>query len=155
MRRMFDADSIASVPRARPLSVFLILGALSMLSPFAIDMYLAALLQMAEDFHTTGAIASLSISSYFIGLAFGQVFYGPLLDRYGRKRPIYFGVSIFIAASIGCILVTDVRVLIAIRLLQALGGCVAQVGAVVMVRDFYPADKSAKMYSLVFLMIGF
>ena len=155
MRAMSDADLIASVPRARPLSVFLILGALSMLSPFAIDMYLAALLQMAQDFHTTGAIASLSISSYFIGLAFGQVFYGPLLDRYGRKRPIYFGVSVFIAASIGCILVTDIRVLIGLRLLQALGGCVAQVGAVVMVRDFYPADKSAKMYSLVFLMIGF
>ena len=107
MRAMSDADRVASVPRARPLSAFLILGALSMLSPFAIDMYLAALLQVAQDFHTTGAIASLSISSYFIGLASGQVLYGPLLDRYGRKRPIYFGVSIFIAASIGCILVTE------------------------------------------------
>src|ERR1700677_5225547 len=93
------------MPQTRPRSLFiiLILGALSTVSPFSIDMYLPAFPQIARDLGTTPAEISLSVSGYFIGLALGQLFYGPLLDRFGRKKPIYGGLSLFVVASLGCV----------------------------------------------------
>jgi MFS transporter, DHA1 family, multidrug resistance protein len=142
--------------RARPpnLLIILILGALSTLSPFSIDMYLPAFPQIARDLGTTPAQISFSVSGYFIGLALGQLFYGPLLDRFGRKRPLYAGLSLFVVASLGCIAVRSPGMFIAFRLLQALGGCVAQVGAVAMVRDFFPVRESAKILSLLMLVLS-
>ncbi len=134
--------------------IILILGALSTVSPFSIDMYLPAFPQIARDLGTTPAEISLSVSGYFVGLALGQLFYGPLLDRFGRKKPIYAGLSLFIAASVGCATARAPHLFIAFRLLQALGGCVAQVGAVTMVRDFFPARESAKILSLLILVLS-
>lgn len=132
-----------------------ILGALAAITPFAIDLYLPAFAQIASEFETTTASVSLSVSSYFIGLAIGQILYGPFLDRYGRKRPMYIGLAVFILASIGCMLAWDIPSLVAFRFIQALGGSVAWVAAVAMVRDFFPADQSARIFSLLFLIIGF
>src|SRR6478672_12868840 len=101
------------------LLIILILGALSTVSPFSIDMYLPAFPQIAHDLGTTPSQISLSVSGYFIGLALGQLFYGPLLDRFGRKRPLYAGLSIYLIGSLGCALSTSVEMLIAFRLLQA------------------------------------
>jgi MFS transporter, DHA1 family, multidrug resistance protein len=142
--------------RALPpnLLIILILGALSTLSPFSIDMYLPAFPQIARDLGTTPAQISFSVSGYFIGLALGQLFYGPLLDRFGRKPPLYAGLSLFVVASLGCIAVGSPGLFIAFRLLQALGGCVAQVGAIAMVRDFFPARESAKILSLLILVLS-
>jgi DHA1 family bicyclomycin/chloramphenicol resistance-like MFS transporter len=142
--------------RARPpnLLIILILGALSTLSPFSIDMYLPAFPQIARDLGTTPAQISFSVSGYFIGLALGQLVYGPLLDRFGRKPPLYAGLSLFVVASLGCIAVRSPGLFIAFRLLQALGGCVAQVGAIAMVRDFFPARESAKILSLLILVLS-
>jgi MFS transporter, DHA1 family, multidrug resistance protein len=136
------------------LLIILILGALSTVSPFSIDMYLPAFPQIARDLGTTPAQISLSVSGYFIGLALGQLFYGPLLDRFGRKPPLYAGLSLFAVASFGCIAVRSPEWFIAFRLLQALGGCVAQVGAIAMVRDFFPARESAKILSLLLLVLS-
>jgi len=136
------------------LLIILILGALSTVSPFSIDMYLPAFPQIAHDLGTTPAQISLSVSGYFIGLALGQLFYGPLLDRFGRKRPLYAGLSLFTVASLGCAAVRSPEWFIAFRLLQALGGCVAQVGAIAMVRDFFPARESAKILSLLILVLS-
>jgi MFS transporter, DHA1 family, multidrug resistance protein len=142
--------------RARPPNfvIILILGALSTLSPFSIDMYLPAFPQIARDLGTTPAQISFSVSGYFVGLALGQLFYGPLLDRFGRKPPLYAGLSLFVAASLGCIAVRSPGLFIAFRLLQALGGCVAQVGAIAMVRDFFPARESARILSLLILVLS-
>ncbi len=134
--------------------IILILGALSTVSPFSIDMYLPAFPQIAHDLGTTAAEISLSVSGYFIGLALGQLFYGPLLDRFGRKRPLYAGLSLFIVASLGCMTARSPGLFIAFRLLQALGGCVAQVGAIAMVRDFFPIEESAKILSLLILVLS-
>ncbi len=131
-----------------------ILGALSTITPFAIDLYLPAFSQLASDFGTNTATISLSVSSYFIGMAIGQIMYGPFLDRFGRKPPMYVGLSIFMLASFGCTLSWDVTSLVVFRFLQALGGSVAWVGAVAMVRDFFPVEASARIYSLLFLIIG-
>jgi MFS transporter, DHA1 family, multidrug resistance protein len=136
------------------LLIIFILGALSTVSPFSIDMYLPAFPQIARDLGTTPAQISLSVSGYFIGLALGQLFYGPLLDRFGRKPPLYAGLSLFAVASLGCIAVRSPELFIAFRLLQALGGCVAQVGAIAMVRDFFPARESARILSLLMLVLS-
>ncbi len=136
------------------LLIILILGALSTLSPFSIDMYLPAFPQIARDLGTTPAEISLSVSGYFIGLALGQVFYGPLLDRCGRKRPLYAGLSLFVVASLGCVTARSPGLFIAFRLAQAMGGCVAQVGAVAMVRDYFPVKESAKILSLLMLVLS-
>lgn len=132
----------------------LLLGALSLVTPFAVDMYLPAFDDVAVEFGTTAHAVSFSLSTYFIGFAFGQVFYGPLLDRFGRKRPVCFGLAIFVLASLGCAFAPGLRSLIFWRLLQALGGCSAQVGSTAMVRDFFPAKESARIFSLLFLIIG-
>src|SRR6478735_5421741 len=85
------------------LLIILILGSLSTISPFAIDMYLPAFPGIAVALHTSTAKISLSISSYFAGLAAGQLLYGPLLDRFGRKLPLYAGLVVFVIASILCL----------------------------------------------------
>jgi DHA1 family bicyclomycin/chloramphenicol resistance-like MFS transporter len=134
--------------------IILILGALSTISPFAIDMYLPAFPEIATALHTSTARISLSIASYFAGMAAGQLFYGPLLDRFGRKLPLYAGMILFVAASILCLCSRSVEWLIAMRFLQALGGCAAQVAAMAMVRDFFPAHETAKIISLLILIIS-
>jgi len=134
--------------------IIVILGALSTISPFAIDMYLPAFPEMAAALHTTTARISLSLSSYFAGLAAGQLFYGPLLDRFGRKLPLYAGLTLFIAASMACLCARSVEWLVALRFVQALGGCAAQVAAMAMVRDFFPARETAKIISLLILVIS-
>lgn len=145
---------IAADSKNRNLFIILILGALTTVSPFAIDLYLPAFPQIAEALGTTVARVALSLSSYFIGLAIGQIFYGPVLDRYGRKRPVYFGLGLFVLTSIGCLFAKSVDALIALRFLQALGGCAAQVAAMAMVRDFFPVKEGAKVFSFMVLILG-
>ncbi|QHN04662.1 multidrug effflux MFS transporter [Granulicella sp. WH15] len=134
--------------------IIVLLGALCVVTPFAIDMYLPAFSTIATEFLTSTPQISLTLSTYFVGFALGQMIYGPLLDRFGRKRPLYVGLVVYILCSIGCASVHSLNALIALRFLEALGGCVAQVGAIAMVRDFFPVKESAKIFSLLFLMIG-
>ena len=136
------------------LFIISLLGALSIISPFAIDMYLPAYKQIAAELAVPHTVIALTVSSYLIGLALGQVFYGPLLDRFGRKRPLAFGLVLFVLASIGCALAPDAYTLIGFRFVQAIGGCVAQVASIAMVRDFFPAKDSARVLSRLFLFIA-
>jgi DHA1 family bicyclomycin/chloramphenicol resistance-like MFS transporter len=134
--------------------IILILGSLSTLSPFAIDMYLPAFPEIARALHTSAERVSLSVSSYFAGLAVGQLIYGPLLDRFGRKIPLYAGLALFAVASLLCLSARTVPALVAMRFLQALGGCAAQVAAMAMVRDFFPVHETARIISWLILILG-
>ncbi|MDB5192335.1 MAG: drug resistance transporter, Bcr/CflA subfamily [Segetibacter sp.] len=134
--------------------LIVILGLLTSIGPFSIDMYLPGFPAIAADLNTTVAQVSLSLSSFFIGISFGQLLYGPLLDRFGRKRPLYFGLTVYLLASIGCAFVTSVDALIALRLVQALGGCAGMVASRAMVRDIFPVEENAKIFSLLMLVIG-
>lgn len=131
-----------------------ILGMLCAIGPFSIDMYLPGFPAIAADLHTTVAHIALSLSSFFIGISAGQLLYGPLLDRYGRKKPLYTGLILYLLSSVGCALCTSADALIALRFLQALGGCVGMVAARAMVRDLFPAEENAKIFSLLMLVIG-
>ncbi len=134
--------------------VILILGLLSALGPFSIDMYLPGFPVIAADLHTSIEYVAYSLSSFFIGISLGQLLYGPLLDRFGRKRPLYAGLTIYILSSVGCALAPTIEVLITFRLLQALGGCVGMVAPRAMVRDVFPLDENAKIFSLLILILG-
>ncbi|PJJ84596.1 multidrug effflux MFS transporter [Mucilaginibacter auburnensis] len=132
----------------------LILGCLTALSPFSIDMYLPGFPDIAKSLNTTTAQVALSLSSYFIGLAGGQLLYGPLLDRFGRKPPLYIGLAVYIAASIGCFMAADINTLIILRFVQAVGGCAAGVASMTMVRDLFPVEENAKVFALLILVLG-
>lgn len=140
--------------RQRYFFLVLILGSLTALSPFSIDMYLPAFSQIAKTFHTTEERVTLSLSSYFIGLAAGQLLYGPLLDKFGRKRPLYIGLGIYLVASFGCMASQSMELLIGLRLIQAIGGCAAGVASVAMVRDLFPLNENAKVFALLMLVLG-
>jgi len=117
-------------------------------------MYLPAFQDIARSLHTTTAQVDLSLSSFFIGLACGQLIYGPLMDRYGRKKPLYIGLALYIICSVACFLSRSVELLIAVRLLQAIGSCAAGVASMAMVRDLFPVKDSAKVFALLVLVLG-
>lgn len=135
-------------------SLILILGSLTALAPFSIDMYLPGFPAIAKDLDTTPAKVSLTLSGFFIGISAGQLLYGPLLDHFGRKKPLYFGLSLYILASIACIWVKNIDSLIVLRFIEAIGACVATVASVAMVRDLFPVQDSAKVFSLLMLVLG-
>lgn len=134
--------------------LILILGTLTALGPFSIDMYLPGFPAIADDLNCSVADVSLSLSSFFIGISGGQLLYGPLLDRYGRKNPLYFGLTIYILASFACVFATSIEALIILRFVQAVGSCAAAVASVAMVRDLFPVEDSAKVFSLLMLVVG-
>ncbi|HEY4651327.1 MAG TPA: multidrug effflux MFS transporter [Pontibacter sp.] len=135
-------------------TIILVLGALAALGPFAIDMYLPGFPAIAKDLNTDIAHVGLSLTSYFIGIAAGQLIYGPLVDRYGRKKPLIIGLSLFVLAALGCALVPSVEWLIALRLLLALGGCVGMVASRAMVRDLFPLKEIPNVFSTLMLVMG-
>ncbi len=140
--------------RSRYISLILILGGLTALGPFSIDMYLPGFPAIAKDLSTSAAKVSLSLSSFFIGISLGQLLYGPLLDRFGRKKPLYIGLSVYIIASIGCVFVQSIGGLIGLRVIQALGSCAATVASVTLVRDLFPVEDNAKVFALLILVLG-
>lgn len=136
-----------------PILIFL-LGILATISPFSIDLYLPAFAEIGHALGTDESKMALTLSSYFVGLAMGQAVYGPLLDRYGRKPPLYFGLGLFILASAACSQASSIQSLILFRFIQACGGCVAGVTAMTLVRDFFPSESRAKVLSLLTLTIA-
>ena len=135
-------------------TIILILGLLSAIGPFSIDMYLPGFPAIAKDLHTSIETVAYSLSSFFIGICIGQVLCGPLLDRYGRKMPLYAGLLLYILATIGCVFTNSVEVLIALRFLQAIGGCVGMVAPRAIIRDLFPVEESAKIFSYMILILG-
>jgi DHA1 family bicyclomycin/chloramphenicol resistance-like MFS transporter len=136
------------------ISLILILGTLTALVPFTVDMYLPGFPEIAKDLKTTTAEVALSLSSFFIGISAGQLLYGPLLDRFGRKPPLYLGMLLFVVSSLCCIWVSSINELIILRCVQAIGGCSASVASMALVRDLFPIKESAKVFSLLMLMVG-
>lgn len=134
--------------------LILILGTLTALGPFSIDMYLPGFPEIAKDLNTTVAEVSLSLSSFFIGISAGQLLYGPLLDRFGRKKPLYLGLTLYIIATAGCMFSKTIDSLIILRFIQAIGSCAAAVASVAMVRDLFPVKDNAKVFALLTLVVG-
>lgn len=147
-----------SVNSSQPLSGFprwvFVLGMLSMIAPLSIDMYLPAFPTIAAELHTDMGAVQRTLSTFFIGLAIGQLFYGPLSDRFGRKPPLYFGLTLYTGAALLCSFSTSIDALQWGRLLQALGGCSGMVIARAVVRDRCDPISTAKIMSLIMLVMG-
>ncbi len=131
-----------------------VMGFLTMFGPMAIDMYLPALPSIGADLHADQAAVQMTLSIFLIGYGAGQLLWGPLGDRYGRKGPAAVGVALFILASAGCALAPDIWSLTAWRFLHGVGACAAPVIARAMVRDSFDRDRGASVMSLMMLVMG-
>lgn len=135
-------------------TVILILGALSALGPFSIDMYLSAFPNIAENFQVSENEVSYTLSSYFIGICIGQMFWGPILDRFGRKTPLILGLLVYVLASLGCSLAHTLEQLVVLRFVQAIGACIGLVAPRAIIRDAFPVKEIAKVFSLMMLILS-
>ena len=143
-----------TIQRPSTLRLTIILGCLAAFGPLSIDMYLPSLPTLAQEFRTDTAAAQFTLSIFFIGLAFGQALYGPIADRFGRKRPLLAGCALYMVASIACVLAPSIESLVVLRLAQALGGCAGMVISRSVVRDLFDEHESARIYSFLMLVMG-
>ena len=147
------SNTQTSTPKL-PVAWIMMLGLIVAIGPLSIDMYLPALPTMAEDFGVSTAQISNSVPAYFAGLVFGQLIYGPLSDRVGRVKPLYFGMTLYVIASLICATTDSQYVLFAARTLQALGACVGAVVTRAAIRDTLPTKQMAKAFSIMVLVMG-
>jgi DHA1 family bicyclomycin/chloramphenicol resistance-like MFS transporter len=157
-----EAPAKLSLPAAdRPrlsrtyvLALTILLGSFAGLGPLAIDMYLPSFPSIAAQFGATMPQVERTLTAYLFGLAFGQLFYGPAADRWGRKKPLYVGLTLFVLASAGCTRATGVSSLMLLRTFQAVGGCAEMVIARAIVRDLFDDRAAVRVFSSLMLVMG-
>ncbi|WP_235902518.1 multidrug effflux MFS transporter [Sandarakinorhabdus oryzae] len=132
----------------------LLLGSLTAFGAVTIDLYLPTLPAIARDYGTSAAAVQLTLSTFFVGMALGQLFFGPLSDRIGRRPTILIGCIVYVAASLFCALAPNIEALVAGRFFQALGCCAAMVTCRAIVRDRYDHRDSARIFSLLMLVLA-
>ncbi len=145
--------STASAPR-QPRLLMLALGSLTAFGPLSIDMYLPSLPTLQRELATSASAVQLTLAAFMAGLCLGQLAYGPLSDRFGRRLPLAVGIVLYILASAACAFAPSVQWLIALRFLQALGGAAGPVIARAVVRDLYSGREVARVLSLLMLVMG-
>lgn len=134
--------------------ILLVLGTMIAIGPLSIDMYLPSFENIASDFQTTKAQVGVSLTSYFIGIAFGQLAYGPIMDKFGRKVPLLVGLVIYILSSLSCFYSPDIMWLIISRFFLAIGASAGMVAAKAVVRDIFPPEEVARAISFLMLIMG-
>ncbi|GKS95254.1 multidrug effflux MFS transporter [Acidovorax sp. SUPP2825] len=132
----------------------LVLGLLSAIGPFAIDMYLPALPDIGRSLGAQVGAVQWSLTAFFLALGAGQLFYGPVSDMVGRKPPLYFGLLLFTAASVGCALATEIETLVALRFLQGLGAAAGMAIPRAVVRDLHTGTDAARLMALLMLVFS-
>ena len=140
--------------RRPSLGEILLLGSLTAFGAVTIDLYLPTLPAIARDYGTSAAAVQLTLSTFFVGMALGQLFFGPLSDRIGRRPTILIGCAVYVAASLFCALAPTIEALVVGRFFQALGCCAAMVTCRAIVRDRYDHRDSARIFSLLMLVLA-
>ena len=136
------------------LRLALVLGLLSAIGPFAIDMYLPALPAIGRALHADVHQVQLSLMAFFLSFALSQIVYGPASDMFGRKRPLYVGIALFVAGSVGCALAPDIAWLIGFRAVQGLGAGAPNVITRAVVRDLHTGAEATRLMSLLMLVFS-
>src|SRR6185503_11278735 len=131
-----------------------VLGLLSAIGPFAIDMYLPALPSISTDLGTTTAATQMTLMAFFIAFGLCQIVYGPVADMIGRKPPLYFGLSVFALGGIGCGLAPTVEWLIFFRFVQGIGAAAGMVIPRAIIRDLHTGVEATRLMSLVMLVFS-
>jgi DHA1 family bicyclomycin/chloramphenicol resistance-like MFS transporter len=134
--------------------IAVVLGLLSAVGPFAVDMYLPALPAIASDLHASTTMTQLTLTAYFVAFGMFQIVYGPLSDAVGRRPPLFIGLSLFAAGSIGCGLAPSVGWLIACRMLQGVGAAAITVMPRAVIRDLYTGVEATRLMSMVMLVFS-
>ena len=134
--------------------IALILGLLSAIGPFAIDMYLPALPEIGASLGAEVSAGQWSLTAFFLSLGVGQLVYGPVADMVGRKPPLVAGLLLFLLASVGCALATDIHTLVALRFVQGLGAAAGMVIPRAVVRDLHTGTEAARLMSLLMLVFS-
>lgn len=149
-----DAAAASAPAVSAPLGTVLLLGSLMAFGPLSIDTYLPAFPNIARTFSADAAAVQRTLSAYFFGLAVGQVLYGPLADRFGRRLPLLGGITLYVIAALGCATAPSVGALTGWRFVQALGGSAGMVITRAVVRDRYPPREMARIFSQLMLVMG-
>ena len=136
------------------LKTALVLGLLSAIGPFAIDMYLPALPSIGQSLGASMSAVQASLMAFFISLGIGQIIYGPVSDMAGRKAPLYFGMVLFAVGSVGCALAPDIHTLVILRFIQGLGASAGMVIPRAVVRDLHTGTDAARLMSLLMLVFS-
>lgn len=144
----------APPPERTPWGFVVLLGSLTAMGPLAIDMYLPSLPAIGADLQASSGQTQATVAAFLAGMGLGQFFYGPASDRLGRRLPILFGIGVYVAASIACALSTSPEMLIGSRFVQALGACAGGVVSRAIVRDRFGHTDTARMLSLLMLIMG-
>ena len=138
----------------RRVQLITVLGALSAFGPLSIDFYLPGLPRLTGDFDTSTSAGQLTLTACLLGLAFGQLLFGPLSDRFGRRPPLLAGLIVYCGASLACAAAPDVWTLVALRLVQGLSGSSGIVIARSVVRDLRSGVGAARLFSVIMLVLG-
>ena len=136
------------------LRIALVIGLLAAVGPFAIDMYLPALPQVAADLGATVQATQFTLIAFFVAFGVSQLVYGPLSDQYGRKPPLYVGLAIYLVGTLGCALAPSIGLLVAARLVQGVGAATVMVVPRAMIRDLYTGPAATRMMATVMLVIS-
>ncbi|MBV9246610.1 MAG: MFS transporter, partial [Methylobacteriaceae bacterium] len=132
----------------------IVLGLLAAVGPFAIDMYLPALPTVAADLKTSTAATQMTLMAFFVAFGMCQIAYGPVSDMVGRKPPLYFGLALFIAGSIGCAAAASIAWLIVFRFVQGIGASSVMVIPRAIIRDLHTGIEATRLMSLVMLVLS-
>ncbi len=130
------------------------LGSLAAIPAFTVDMYLPSLPEIATDLGSSATFAALSVSIMLVGGAAGQLVIGPLSDRYGRRRPLMWGLAMHVVTSLLCAVAPNMTVLVGLRLLQGFFNAACGVAAMAIVRDRFVGSEAARILSRLMLIIG-
>ncbi|MEB2792192.1 multidrug effflux MFS transporter [Campylobacter upsaliensis] len=131
------------------LRLIFILALMSSIAPLSTDMYLPALSQVKQSFETSEFLTQLSLASFFVAFALGQLIYGPLSDVFGRKIPALVGIFLFMLSSLFCVIIDNIYVFIILRFFEALGGCAGVVIARAIVNDLFELKEAASIFALM------
>jgi DHA1 family bicyclomycin/chloramphenicol resistance-like MFS transporter len=132
----------------------IVLGLITAVGPFAIDMYLPALPAIAADLHASTAATQGSLMAFFLAVALCQIVYGPISDSYGRKAPLYFGLALYTVGSIGCSIAPSIEWLIVARFVQGIGACAGMTIPRAVVRDLHTGHEAARLMALIMLVFS-
>ncbi len=149
-----SAFALNKQKRINKVALVLTFGLLNAFAPFATDMYLSSFPSIADSLHSSIAEVQFSVATFFIGIAVGQLFYGPLIDRFGRRLPLLIGITFFTIGAFAAIFSPNIGVFNSLRIVQAVGGCSGMIICRAIIQDLFNTNEAARALSMMMMVQG-